>query len=58
MATIKDLPPEIQRRWRANCAKGGRNGSREAKVRAGKMGMAARLKKRREAEAQQQQNHT
>lgn len=36
---------EVRRKFLAQCARGGRNGKHEDKVRAGKAGYAARLKK-------------
>jgi hypothetical protein len=57
MATIKDLPLALQKKWRAMCSKGGKNGCHADKVRAGKLGAEARMKKAKESTAQENSEH-
>lgn len=47
---FKDWPAELQRKWRAQSKKGGKKGSRADKSRAGKLGVAARIKKAQKTE--------
>lgn len=51
--TLKDLPPEAREKFREQCRKGGlAPRPHAARVKAGKAGMAARLKKLAEAAGQ------
>lgn len=57
LPAFKDWPQELQRKWKEQSRKGGKNGSKADKSRAGKKGAAARIKKFQDAAKQAGNGH-